>query len=176
MSLKEDLDTLEPEQEAQKAFDESAVVKFGEQKMHPWTMTRHSAAMSMGCEIMSAIGPSCSQLLAKGTYSNVLKDVVITMWLCSLPEEEVLRINYSTGREDIEKAFKWAEKVGLEYGNKLFLEGIAVLDKIVWQILTSNFSVEASTTTPFKKSVSSQRGKSNLRGRQRKPAEKALVS
>lgn len=178
MSLKEDLDTLEPEAEAQKAFDESAVIKFGKEKMHPWTMARHSAAMSMGCQVISAIGPSCSQMLQTGTWPNALKDVVIMMWIASLPEEEVLSINYSTGKEDIEKAFKWAEKVGLKYGNELYLEGVAALDNIVWQILVSNFSVEktAGSSTTFKKSLSSQPGKSNSRGRQPKQAEKQQVS
>ena len=178
MSLKDDLDTLEPAEEVQKAFTESAVIKFGDVEMQPWTTARHSAALLLGCEIMANVGAAVNQLLTKGSYPNVLKDVVIAMWICSLPAEEVKRINYSSGPDDVEKAFEWADKVGLTYGTPLFVEGVKMIIKINRDLNASHFGVEPRDGEPatFKKSITHQPGKSNSVGRQRKLAEKAQVT
>src|SRR5258707_1966241 len=129
MSLREDLEMLSPEAEVQKAFDESARLEFGSENMNPWTIARHSAAMSMGCKVIAAVCPDAVGLLSKGNYSNIFRDVVIAMWVCSLSDHAVIRLNYAASQSDIEQAFQWAESVGLTYGSKLFIEGVKILDK-----------------------------------------------
>jgi hypothetical protein len=171
MSLKEDLDTLDPAEEVQKAFTDSAAIKFAGVEMHPWTTARHSAALILGCEIMANVGAAVNQLLTKGHYPNMLKDVVIAMWVCSLPAKDVQRINYSSGEDDVTAAFDWAEKVGLTYGTPLYVEGVKMIIKINREINASHFSVEPRDgAEPFKKSVTRQPGKSSSVGRQRKLA------
>src|SRR5260221_155741 len=113
-------------------------------KMHPWTIARHSAAMSMGCKVISAVGPDAVGLLSKGNYSNIFRDVVIAMWICSLSDHAAIRLNYAASQSDIESAFQWAESVGLTYGSKLFIEGVKVLDKVVSGVLASFFSIEGN--------------------------------
>lgn len=171
MSLKEDLETLDPADEVQKSFDESTVVVFGEQKLNPWTTARHCASLLLGCEIMADIGAAISKIQTKGTYPGVLKDVVVVMWLCSLPAEEVARINYATGPEDVAAAFAWADEVGLKYGGPLFTQSFESIIKIHRQMKASQFGVEPRDgAEPFKKSLTNQPGKSNSAGRQRKLA------
>jgi len=161
VSLADDLATLSPEQSVQKAYDDSACTRLGDQAMHPWTIARHSAAMSMGCGVISAIGPDAVGLLSKGSYRNILRDVIIATWLCSIDAEDVEKINAGL---DIEKAtalaFKFAESRGLSYGSKLFLDGVQLLDSIVSKVLDSFYSIEGNRREDKKKEPIAQAGKS----------------
>jgi len=177
MSLNDDLETLDPADEVQKAFVNSASIKFAGQEMHAWSTARHCACLILNCKIMANVGSAIQELLDTGTYPNVLKDVVIVTWICSLPAEEVKRINYSSGQDDLDKAFDWAEKVGLKYGTPLFVEGVKLIIKINREINASHFSVEPRDgAETFKKKPTAQRGKSSSVGRPRKQAEKPQVS
>lgn len=128
----------DPDSEIQEAFDEA---DSDAETRAPWTIARHSAAMNLGCKAVLAVGPDVRQLMIKGTYPNALRDVIIVLWLCSLSEKEVIKLNCLMMPEAEEKAiaraFEWAEKAGLEYGNKLFLEGLEFLDRIVSQVWKS---------------------------------------
>lgn len=174
MSLQEDLETITPEAGVQIAYNDSARIEFGTEKMHPWTIARHSAAMSMGCSVMSAVGPDTVGLLSKGNYSNIFRDVVIAMWISSLSDHAVIKLNYHRSASDLEQAFSWAEAIGLTYGSKLFLEGVKLLDKIVSDILASFFSIEGNKPDAIKKKDTNQLGKSKSPTTRRKQAEKQV--
>jgi hypothetical protein len=152
MSLSEDLETLSPADEVQKAYDASGSTKLGDELLHPWTIARHSAAMSMGCGVISAIGPDTVGLLSKGSYRNVLRDVIIAVWLCSIDADRVEKIN---ARMDVEKAiaeaFKFAEQRKITYGSKLFLDGVKLLSSVVSQVLDSFYSIEGNVRDEVKK-------------------------
>lgn len=134
----------DPAKDVQAAYDNSDAGQFAGAPRAAWTIARHSAAMNLGCKIVLAVGPDVKELMVRGTYSNSLRDVIIALWLCTLSETEVIRLNCALSKADEEKAittaFKWAEKVGLEYGSKLFLEGLALLDSIVEGVWKSFYS------------------------------------
>lgn len=154
--MKQDLDL-----EIQEAFDGA-----GANGRVPWTIARHSAAMNLGCKAVLAVGPDVRELMIKGTYPNALRDVIIVLWLCSLNEKEVIKLNcFMTAEAEqkaISQAFAWADKVGLQYGNKLFLEGLASLDSIVSQIWHSFYQTTGTSNKATIKKNSHQPGKSDL--------------
>lgn len=172
MSLNEDFETLSPPAEVQKAYDQASGATLSGEKLRPWTIGRQSAAMSLGVSIVKAIGPDIPEMLKKGAWPNVLRDVILCTWLCSLPDHAVTRINCACGEPDVQKAFEWAEAKGMTYGSPIFFEGLKLVDSIVSGILASFYSVDAGTPAEVKKKESTnQPGKSKLPTRRRKPAD-----
>jgi hypothetical protein len=161
MSLNEDLETLSPEAEVQKAYDRSSGSSIGDIELHPWTIARHSVAMSMGCAVISAIGPEVKGLIEEATYSNILRDCIISLWLSSLSNKEVSRINSRKPSVDlVEVAFEWAEKNKIVYGSAMFLKGVSLLDSIVRNIYDSFFSIDGVLPEAKKKEDIIHLGKS----------------
>jgi hypothetical protein len=153
-ALKEDLDTVEPETQIQQAYESAQKI--------PWTIARHSAAMSMGCTILSGVfGPELKGLQDKGVYPNSLRDVVLVLWLLSRTEAEVIQVN---ARQNIDaaiaEAYLWAEKEGIKYGSPKYLDGVRTLTEIVGSIFTSFYSVEGRKSQTPRKNVSRPRGRS----------------
>jgi hypothetical protein len=171
MTLNEDLAILDPADAAQNAYDESARPRFQASCLHPWTIARHSVAMTLGCRLISAVGPFVPEFLADGNYSNILRDVVIVLWLSSLDEKRIIEVDRADVSESMDKAYKWAEERGIEYGSPAYLEGVALLDRILKQILASFFEVE-QTVGELKKKAIKPLGKSRLLLRLQKPAVK----
>lgn len=156
----------DPLLDVQEAFDqaEAGGAEFADQPRAPWTIARHSAAMNLGCKVVLAIGPDVRELMTKGAYSNALRDVIIVLWLCSLPETEVIKLNCilssQAEQKAIERAFRWADKIGLVYGSKLYLEGLSLLDAIISQVWHSFYSTVDSGSGKEVKKNSHQPGKS----------------
>jgi hypothetical protein len=176
MSIREDLETFDPAADVQKAFDESASIKFDNKNLPPWTTRRQCAALLLKCQIISNTGKAAKELVNNNYYPSILRDVIIVLWVLSLDADEVKTINALTGAEpnpdDLEKAFDWAERVGLEYGNGLFFEGIEIMVKILKEINASTFSVEPGNGGELsKKNSTDQLGKSNSLGAQAKQAD-----
>jgi hypothetical protein len=150
----------------QNAFDQAQTngAEFAGDSRAPWTIARHSAAMNLGCKVILAIGPDVRELMTTGTYSNALRDVILVLWLCSLSETEVIKLNCiltkETEQEAITKAFKWADKIGLVYGSKLYLEGLALLDEIISGVWHSFYSTVANGSEKRVKKNSHPPGKS----------------
>jgi hypothetical protein len=130
----------------------------------PWTIARHSAALSLGCKPLLGVGPDVRDLMVNGTYSNALRDVIIVLWICSLTEKEVLKLNCvlspEAEQEAIAKAFSWAEKIGLTYGTRLYLEGLALLDRLITGIWHSFFTTTGQGKPVLSKKNIFQPGKS----------------
>jgi hypothetical protein len=162
-NLKEDLETLDPEAEIQKAYDTA--------QKTPWTIARHSAAMSMGCTILSGVFVSeIKGLQDKGVYPNALRDVVIVLWLLSRTEAEVIRVNARQKIEEaIAEAYLWAEKEGIQYGSPKYLDGVRTLTEIVGSIFTSFYAVDKKAEAP-RKNDSRPPGRSVRRITRLKPA------
>jgi hypothetical protein len=157
-TLNEDFATLDPAEEVQAAYDNSAV--------NNWTIARHSAAMSMGASILSGIfGPELKELQDSGTYPNALRDVVIVLWLLNLSPAEVIRINSRLKIDEaIAAAYNWAEIEGIKYGSAAYINGIRTLTEIVGNIFTSFYGVESTgKKEPLRKNDSSRPGKSGRR-------------
>src|SRR5215475_8373938 len=140
----------DPGLNAQEAFDQvqGEGAEFAGRSRAPWTIARHSAAMNLGCKVVLAIGPDVRELMIRGAYSNALRDVIIVLWLCSLSETEVIKLNCiltpEAEQQAITKAFKWADSIGLVYGSKLYLEGLALLDGIVEGVWHSFYSTTSN--------------------------------
>jgi hypothetical protein len=177
-SLKDDLETLDPAEEVQKAFDQSV--------NDNWTPARQSAAMSLGVDILTGVFKKDIKRLEKtGTYPNVYRDVIIVLWLRDLPWEEVTRINARVGGEDpreqveecIAKAYAWAETEGLSYASPKFREGVRTMLGLVKRVFTSFYAVEGNgkPESALKKSTG-QPGKSASVSTPLKLAEKALAT
>jgi hypothetical protein len=153
-SLKEDFETIEPETQIQDAYDKA--------QKTPWTIARHSAAMSMGCTILCGVfGPELKGLQDKGVYPNSLRDVVLVLWLLSRTEAEVIQVN---ARQNIDaaiaEAYLWAEKEGIKYASPKYLDGVRTLTEIVGSIFTSFYSVDGKKKDSPRKNVSRPLGRS----------------
>lgn len=171
MTLNEDLGILNPAEAAQNAYDESARPRFQASCLHPWTIARHSVAMTLGCRLITAVGPFVTDFLADGNYSNIFRDVVIVLWLSSLDEKQVIEADRAEVDKSMGEAYKWAEEQGIEYGSPAYLEGVSLLDKILKQILASFFEAEQGGEE-VKKKDTKPLGKSKLLMRLQKRAEK----
>lgn len=174
MSLKEDLEILDPASEVQSAYDESARVIFSDSMLRPWTISRHSVAIALGCGLARAVGPFVSEFLETGSYDNVLRDVIIVLYLSSIDDDAVIAIDSRLNAKAVMKdAYAWAERNGLEYGSSGFVSGVQVLDKILKGVLASFFEVEASDgATEGKKKDTVQLGKSKSPVQQASQAER----
>jgi len=163
-NLKDDLDILDPEAEIQKAYDTAQKI--------PWTIARHSAAMSMGVSILSGVfGPELKGLQDKGVYPNSLRDVVLVLWLLSRTEAEVIRVNARQNIDEaIAEAYLWAEKEGVKYGSPRYLDGVRTLTEIVGSIFTSFYAVDGKKAEVPRKNDSRPPGKSARPTTRLKPA------
>jgi hypothetical protein len=170
MSLKDDLETIEPAYEVQKAFDGS----IGLNGRYPWTARRQTAAMHMGCEIMEVVGARSDlrKLTKQGTYPNAMRDVVIVLWLCSLHPEEVIDVICTEKTGSVGLAFNWAEAEGISYGSEKYREGLTLVTSIIGEILSSSATSEKKDINPDSKKNINQHGKSVSPSPPRKPAEK----
>jgi|SRR5208282_1129959 len=173
MNLNDDLAILDPVDAAQDAYDESKRLRFRKEALHPWTIARHSVAMTMGCKLITAVGPFVSEFLADGNYSNIYRDVVIALWLCSLDSDEVIKADGAEVPESVRKAYAWAEENGVEYGGAAYLEGVKLLDQILKRILASFFEIEQTEQVAgVKKNDIAPPGKSRLLLRLRRRVER----
>lgn len=149
MSLKEEFDIFNPASDVQKAYDESARVKFDEAELRPWTIARHSVAISLGCKLVSAIGPFVAEFLETGSYDNLFRDVVIVLYLSSVTDDYILDLDASLNiKKTMTAAYEWAEKHEVVYGSAAFISGVQILDKILKNILSSFFSVDSEGGAP----------------------------
>lgn len=153
-NLKDDLEALDPEAEIQKAYDSAQKIA--------WTIARQSAAMSMGCTILSGVfGPELKGLQDKGVYPNSLRDVVLVLWLLSRSEAEVIRINARQNIDDaIAEAFLWAEGEEIKYGSAKYLEGVRTITEIVGSIYSSFYAIESKKPETPRKNGTRPPGKS----------------
>lgn len=167
MSLNEEFNIFDPASDVQEAYDQSEQEEFNESKLRPWTIARHSVAIALGCKIVSAVGPFVAEFMETGAYDNVYRDVVIVLYLSSIPDGAVLdldaRINVKT---IMTEAYAWAEKHGVVYGSPAFVSGVQILDRILKNILSSFFEVESDgASSEAKKKDTDQPGKSKSQGR-----------
>src|SRR5208283_4822634 len=139
MNLNGDFAILDPVEAAQDAYDNSVRNRFKREALHSWTIARHSVAMTLGCQLITAVGPFVGEFLADGKYSNVYRDVVIVLWLSSLDESQVIEVDRAEVSKSMAEAYTWAEQNGILYGSPAYLEGVSMLDRILKQILASFF-------------------------------------
>jgi hypothetical protein len=153
-NLKDDLETVDPQAEIQKAYDTA-------QKTN-WTIARQSAAMLMGVSILNGIWtPELDDLKQKGVYNNALRDIVLVLFLLSRTEAQVIRINARQNIEEaIAEAYLWAELQGIKYGSARYLEGVRTLAEIVGSIYTSFYAVDGKKPEAARKNDSSPPGRS----------------
>jgi|SRR6516225_5226474 hypothetical protein len=172
----------DPVLDIQNAFDQAQVdgTEFAGALRAPWTIARHSAAMNLGCKVILAIGPDVRELMTTGAYSNALRDVILVLWLCSLAETEVIKLNCilsaQAEQQAITKAFGWADKIGLIYGSKLYLEGLALLDEIISGVWHSFYSTVDNGSEKRVKKNSAPPGKSESLIQPSLPADTALFT
>jgi hypothetical protein len=162
-NLRDDLDMLDPAGEVQKAYDSAQKI--------PWTIARHSAAMSMGVTILAGVfGPELRGLQDKGVYPNALRDVVLVLWLLSRTEAEVIRVNSRQNIDEaIAEAYLWAEKEGIKYGSPKYLDGVRTLTEIVGSIYSSFYAVEGNKPEAPRKNGIGRHGRSARRSMRLKP-------
>ncbi len=143
-----------------------------------WTEDRQTVAMELGCSVLRGVFGEMDELQEKGSYPNVLFDVVIVLWLRSLDPDQVIDLlAYPNKRQAIAAAYAWAKAEGIKYGNAKYIEGVRAIASIVGGIHASIHAIESDgKTEPLRKNDTRQAGKSGLPiTRARRPA-KALVT
>lgn len=147
MSLAEEFDVMEPEPKApdpnaalQSSYDESRRNTFNGQTLKPWTIYRHSLALSLGCQLIRGASPFLADFLIKASYPNDFRDVIIVLWVSHLTPMEVMGWD---GANDpagaMRAAYDWAESIHFEYGSAAYQAGLALLDRILKQVLSAFF-------------------------------------
>lgn len=169
-NLNDDLEAIDPEAGIQQAYDTAQKI--------PWTIARHSAAMSMGVTILAGVfGPELKGLQDKGVYPNALRDVVLVLWLLSRTEAEVIRVNARQNIDEaIADAYLWAEAEGIKYGSAKYLDGVRTLTEIVGGIYTSFYAVEGKKPQAHRKNGSRPPGKSERPSTRSKQPATTLTS
>lgn len=175
MSLNEELE-LSPQAKTQAAYDNAPRIEFNASNLEPWTIQRHSLSMTLGCQVMTAIGPSVSAFLSRGTYPNLFRDVIIVLWLSSL---DVKRLNELDCHPNLaalmSEAYAWAEANEIRYASENYVAGVEIIDAIIQGILASAFSTERSVeeSETDKKKGTAAPGKSKCVSSQRKHPAKS---
>lgn len=126
MSLEDDLAELEFD--TQGAYNSAKRVVFDGKSMEPWTSQRLAIAMELRCHVMRLVGPEAAEFVAKGSYPNMFRDVLIVMYLSSLTVDQLNEIDCcDTPRQKyLPKVYEWGDLVGLKYGSELYLEGVSL--------------------------------------------------
>src|SRR5260221_296735 len=155
MSLKEDFDGFDPASETQKAHDNALSNNWDGEILEPWTLRRESAALLMGCKMLSDLA-AFQRFFKTGTYPSVLQDVIIVLWLLSIPKEAVLdvaKLGEDRAKEKLGAAFDWAEDNNISRGSKSFKSGVDVVAKIMAEKLKSHFESEGEKSEGKKKGL-----------------------
>lgn len=157
MSLNEDFDLG---QEAQKAYDGAISNHWDGQILEPWTISRETASLIMGCKLLSDWN-TVRRFWKTNTYPSALKDVVIVLWLLIQTREgvrDVILAGEDRAGESLDAALQWAEYNKISVGSKGYNEGVKILGKITGEKMRSQFEVE-STNQASKKKGLTPRGK-----------------
>lgn len=145
---------IEPELTVEKAAEEARAGYdlFG-QDLQPYSPSRKVAAQAMGMIYPFVPDSGQEQLLATGTYPGMLKDAVIVLWLCTLPdqqpEKQVGAPVWTPSRalrkpeNAFDVALAWGEEQGmLNATDPKFLEAAKVFMAIVSGVAVSEFDVQ----------------------------------
>lgn len=165
-ALNEDFAILDPAANVQEAYDESKRPKWGGKPLNPWTIARHSVALTLGCKLITAVGPFVSEFIKDGTYGNLYRDVIIVLYLSSLSAEEIINLDvHCEPAEAMRGAFEWAEENSVAYGSRAFLDGVKLLSQTLNHILSSRYESSGTGDADVKKN-SGHPGKSNSHSEQ----------
>src|ERR1700739_565948 len=123
MSLKDDLDILDPAAGVQEAYDKSVSNEFDGELLQPWTIARESAAMILGCRILQDWN-LVKRFADKGRYPNELHDFIVTLWLLTQDSEKVMQVIKGSdikASEYIDEAYAWAESIKFTSSSKAYV-------------------------------------------------------
>lgn len=110
-------------------------------KLFPWTPNRVIAAQALGMLYPEIGKEGWDQYRRTKKYPGCLKDVIICLWLCSIPEDEVDEAD-AAPQEAYRRARKWAAGLGLHnVQSNAFWQAYAKFADIVTE-------VDNSFTTP----------------------------
>lgn len=76
---------------AEAAFTQSDKHALDDLKLMPWTPERLIAAQNMGLTLIGLSGEAWEEFIRTDIYPGALKDTCISIWLCTLPEDDRAR-------------------------------------------------------------------------------------
>lgn len=133
---------------------------FGE-PLRKYSASRSVAANSMGVLYPGIGEEGCAQFEKTNTYPGMLKDVIVTLWLCSIPDASELSVadiragawtpTRATGRpaEAFDAALEWATPKGITSLNSPeFQKASPIALAILLNIEAAKFYVEDSAVKP----------------------------
>jgi hypothetical protein len=91
---------------ADKAFTDSANKFLGATELHPYSASRAVAAQALGLIYPNVGTESLEQFHKTGMYPGAVQDVLIVLWLCSIPDKEVIAAMRKPD-ESLAKAIEW---------------------------------------------------------------------
>ena len=130
---------------------------FGE-PLRDYSYSRRSAAQTMGLLFPNIGEAGAAQYERSGTYPGMLNDVLIVLWLCTLPDHaELTREQIATEwtprkankrvEDALETAIEWAGGKGLvslDMSNEKVNEAIQVWMAIVQNVEASKFTLQTA--------------------------------
>jgi hypothetical protein len=124
-----------------------------EEKLRPYSASRKVAAQSMGLMYPYIGEEGAAQFASTGVYPGAMKDTIILLWLCSLPDDGHGK-TWTPSRalakpaEAIRVALDWASDLELcTPGSSRFTEAFRVFVEITTAIEASRFSVSVDGAT-----------------------------
>jgi hypothetical protein len=95
---------------ADTAFTNSANHFLGATELCPYSASRAVAAQALGLKYPNVGTEALEQFHKTGTYPGALQDVLIVLWLCSIPDKEVIHAMRRPD-ESLNKAIAWGEQL-----------------------------------------------------------------
>lgn len=121
----------------ERAYLNSGDREFLGHQLRPFSIRRQAAAQAMGNRVLSGRVSGAEQ---GGMYDGMLSDVIGVIYLCQCAESDVF---LAIRKPDavIEKAFAWAEQVGICIGSEPFNAACEIFSDIIRSIEASQFQI-----------------------------------
>jgi hypothetical protein len=98
------------------------LIRFQGAVLHPFDQTRLSAALAIGVRFLR-VSPEETRAAGESNPPArwIFEDVIITVWLCALPDAKVAKIAHKP-RKALARALEWAQEHGVSAGNPAAVE------------------------------------------------------
>ena len=93
---------------ADTAFTNASNHVFGDMELNPYSASRVVAAQALGLKYPNV--SELEQFHKTGVYAGALQDTLIVLWLCAVPDKEVMRALREPD-ESLSKAIEWGAQL-----------------------------------------------------------------
>lgn len=114
-------------------------------KLEPWTEARRVASQTLGLVYPDLSAADWSSIKRGGSYPGAMRDVMLTLWLCTIPANEVLKVEIAGIENAMSESMAFGIKHGLHDNKKQpFWDALSKCMDI-WHEINESVTVPAKT-------------------------------